>query len=168
MSTQFTLFKDAPGCGARLSTCRKYRYQLWRVWDLEAPYLNVIGLNPSTADENADDPTIRRCVGYAKDWGYGGLIMTNLFAWRATKPSMMKKAKEPIGKGENDYWLTVTSHSAGLVLAAWGIHGTFQERDKAVIQMLPELHCLGTNDDRTPKHPLFLSKKLKPILYSRD
>lgn len=164
MGAQQTSLFNQVEHGATLSECRQYRYQLWRVWDEEKPYLNIIGLNPSTADEHTDDATIRRCVGFARDWGYGGLYMTNLFAWRDTKPAKMKKAAEPIGK-DNDYWLRWTAGLAGMAVAAWGIHGTFKERDKAVIAMLPTLHCFGTNDDGTPKHPLFLPKITTPILF---
>lgn len=159
------LFDTAIIKGARFSDCRAYRYQLWRIWDEGRPYLNVIGLNPSTADETRDDPTIRRCIGYAKRWNYGGLFMTNIFAYRATLPAVMKKQVEPVGS-DNDRWLIETAANAGFVLAAWGIHGKHQQRDAHVLQLLTNLHCLGTNDDGTPKHPLFLRKDLAPILYS--
>jgi hypothetical protein len=162
-TNQTALFADT-SCGATLSECRLYRYQLWRVWDDSKPYLNIIGLNPSTADERTDDPTIRRCVDFAKQWNFGALYMTNLFAWRDKSPAAMKKALEPIGQ-DNNGWLIETAAYAGLVMAAWGIHGTFKERDKAVIAMLPKLYCFGTNDDGTPKHPLFLPKDTKAILF---
>lgn len=86
---------------AKLSDCRTYRYELWRTWDESKPYAMFIGLNPSTADETEDDPTIRRCINFAKTWGYGGLCMTNLFAYRATQPEDMKRASDPIGN-KND------------------------------------------------------------------
>ena len=89
---------------AILSDCRIYRYSLTRTWDVNKKYVLFIGLNPSTADENYDDPTIRRCVDYAHRWGYGGLVMTNLFAFRATLPIDLKNAKFPIGK-ENNLWI---------------------------------------------------------------
>ncbi|GHX72979.1 hypothetical protein VCSRO16_3593 [Vibrio cholerae] len=69
---------------AELSKCRKYRYALWRTWDSDKPFAMFIGLNPSTADEKNDDPTLRRCINFAKSWGYGGVCMANLFAFRAT------------------------------------------------------------------------------------
>lgn len=89
---------------ATLSEDRKYRYTLTRIWDETKPKVMFIGLNPSTADETKDDPTIIRCINFAKSWGYGGLEMTNLFAFRATNPKVMKNEKEPIGK-DNDTWL---------------------------------------------------------------
>lgn len=79
------LFLDQASA-ARFSLCRRYRYDLWRRWDISKGYAMFIGLNPSTADKTADDPTIRRCIGFARSWGYGALCMTNLFAFRATDP----------------------------------------------------------------------------------
>ena len=76
--------------GAIFSSCRKYRYALWRNWDETKPCVMIIGLNPSTADENENDPTITRCINFAKSWGYGGVCVTNLFAYCATVPSDMK------------------------------------------------------------------------------
>ena len=80
---------------AQLSTCRKYRYALWRTWDEAKPQVMIIGLNPSTADETKDDPTITRCINFAKAWGYGGVCMANLFAYRATAPSDVKASIDP-------------------------------------------------------------------------
>ena len=86
---------------AKLSECRKYRYALWRTWDETKPHVMIIGLNPSTADETKDDPTITRCINFAKSWGYGGVCMANLFAYRATEPTVMKGSTDPVGT-END------------------------------------------------------------------
>jgi len=87
---------------AKLSVCRKYRYALWRIWDKSKPIVLFISLNPSTADEKEDDPTIRRCIGFAKSWGYGGLCMANLFAYRTKSPSEMMSAKDRLG------WITTS------------------------------------------------------------
>jgi len=89
---------------AKFSTCRKYRYALWRIWDDSKPYAMIVGLNPSTADETKNDPTISRCINFSKDWGYGGLCMANLFAFRATKPSVLMSSNDPVGSA-NDDWL---------------------------------------------------------------
>ena len=83
---------------ATFSNCRKYRYSLSRIWDKKKKLVLFIGLNPSTANEEVDDPTIRRCVNYVQNWGYGGLMMVNLFAYRVTLPSGLKKVKYPIGE----------------------------------------------------------------------
>ena len=88
---------------AKLSECRKYRFALWRTWDDSKPYVMFVGLNPSTADETTDDPTLTRCINYAKSWGFGGVCMANIFAYRATEPSDMKAATDPIGSENNDW-----------------------------------------------------------------
>jgi hypothetical protein len=113
---------------ATFSDCRKFRYTLTRVWDETKPIVAFIGLNPSTADESVDDPTIRRCIGFAKSWGYGGLLMLNLYAYRATKPADMwaarKRGIDIIG-GQRNWVDSLKEHSAdcACVVAAWGNHG---------------------------------------------
>jgi hypothetical protein len=156
------------------SPCRQYRYTLWREWwnswldDKPASYLMVIGLNPSTADETRDDNTIRRCVGFAKAWGFGALCMTNLFAWRDTKPANMKAAMFPVG-GDNDMWLRKCAEGAGMILAAWGAHGSFLERGNTVADDLRKLgkqvHALKLNADGSPMHPLYVAADTKPELF---
>ena len=150
---------------ATLSSDRKYRYELKRIWDTEKEYLNVIGLNPSTADESEDDPTLRRCIGFAKDWGYGGLTMTNLFAYRATKPSDMMQVDDPVGI-ENNKYLIENAKDAGMVLFAWGATGNHLDRDKAVIDLLPcQGYCLKVTNEGMPGHPLYIKKNTTPLLY---
>ena len=152
MNTRQTIF----------SPCRQYRYTLWRAWDMFSPrYVMFIGLNPSTADEVQDDPTIRRCIGYAKEWGYGAFCMTNIFAFRATDPRVMKTQADPVGP-ENDKWLTECAKGAGLIVAAWGAHGGHRARDKEVIKLVNNIMCLGTTKDGYPRHPLYLPKTAKP------
>lgn len=141
-----------------------YRYSLWREWIGGSGYAMFVGLNPSTADESNDDPTIRRCVAYAKAWGFAALCMTNLFAYRATKPADMMAATDPVGP-ENDARLLELSGGAGIVLAAWGAHGRFMGRDFAVRKFFPALHCLALTQNGSPGHPLYLSKALRPIVY---
>lgn len=145
---------------ATLSACRTYRYALWRRWG-RGDYAMFIGLNPSTADETNDDPTIRRCIGFARAWGYGALCMANLFAYRATDPADMKKAAEPVG-WENDHTLTTLARGAGVVVAAWGAHGTYKGRDQSVRLLVPNLHFLRLTKDGHPGHPLYLPASLKP------
>ena len=156
--------------GATFSECRTWRYQLWRIWNQNKTLMNVIGLNPSTADETKDDPTIRRCIGFAKAWGYSGLYMTNLFAFRATLPSDMKRAVDPIGP-ENDRWIRETAEKCGLVVAAWGVHGSFQKRDAVICEMIPNLHVFRlTAKTRVPEHPLYLPGDLQstPLINNRS
>jgi hypothetical protein len=121
---------------AKLSDCRKYRYALWRTWDESKSYAVFVGLNPSKADETEDDPTIIRCINFAKEWGYGGLRMTNLFAYRATEPNEMMSAQDPVGS-ENDIWLKNLAKDAGVIVAAWGNNGNYLGRSKEVLMMLP-------------------------------
>ena len=149
---------------ANFSTCRNYRYALWRTWDKAKPYVMFVGLNPSTADENYDDPTIIRCINSARAWGFGGLCMTNLFAFRATQPAALMKAKNPVGDA-NDRWLSKLSKETELVVAAWGNDGLFLNRANVVAKTLPNLHCLKINKSGAPAHPLYLKKGLEPILY---
>lgn len=111
-----TLFEEVSK-GADLSFDRTYRYSLWRIWNADKPFVLFIGLNPSAADENEDDPTIRRCINFARRWGYGGLYMANLFALRATDPSEMKAHKRPVGQGNDDVLLEL-SKQAGLIVCA--------------------------------------------------
>ena len=150
---------------AVFSEDRKYRYFLLRVWDRRKPKCVFIGLNPSTANEVQNDPTVTRCRNYARFWGYGGLHMLNIFGFRATDPKVMKTQEDPNGD-ENDHWLVKISKNAGIVICAWGTHGAYRERGKEVISMLDNagvaLHCLGETKDGFPKHPLYLRADAKP------
>lgn len=147
--------------GAYISSCGIYRYSLWRQW-AQGPKVMFVGLNPSTADATLDDPTIRRCVGFAKAWGYAGLLMTNLFAWRATKPSDMLAAYRPVGP-DNDRILQTSHSEAALTVAAWGAHGSHGGRDASVKAMLPNLHYLRMTKGGHPGHPLYLPSSLRPV-----
>lgn len=150
---------------ATFSPCRTYRYSLWRRWGMpEQGYAMFIGLNPSKADEVEDDPTVRRCIQYAKNWGYGALCMTNIFAFRATDPAVMKAHSEPIGP-DTDTALVELAKNAGVVVAAWGNHGSHGGRAQQVIALLPNLHCLKVTKAGQPSHPLYLRKALTPMRY---
>lgn len=129
-----------------------------------------IGLNPSTADETLDDPTIRRCMDFTRRWGYLTLCMTNLFAWRDTDPKAMKLAAAPVGEAYfNDHHLRTCATSAALVICAWGKDGKHLDRQKLVMELLDgiKLHHLGLNDDGTPKHPLYLKANTVPIPFGQ-
>lgn len=152
------------------SDCRRYRYTLWREWDDGLfsmggeNYLMVIGLNPSTADETKNDPTIRRCIAFAKQWGFAALCMTNLFAWRDTDPSKMRHASEPIGP-QNDECLLRCASGAGMILAAWGAYGDHMGRGEQVRAFIQPLHALHINADGSPKHPLYVASNTKPFIW---
>lgn len=151
--------------GATFSPCGLYRYSLWRKWE-SGPMCVFIGLNPSTADATLDDPTIRRCLGFSKAWGFSGLLMLNLFAYRATDPADMKAAKDPIGP-DNDQALHFAHSNTTTVIAAWGTHGTFKGRDQQVRAMLPRLHYLRLTKDGHPAHPLYLPASLRPLEWTK-
>lgn len=145
---------------AEFSPCGLYRYTLTRQWG-HGEFVMFVGLNPSTADAMIDDPTIRRCIGFAKTWGFAGLLMGNIFAWRATDPRKMLSAADPVGPG-NDTFLRLMASQAALIVAAWGAHGGHLGRDVAVRAMLPRLHFLRLTKDGHPGHPLYLPKTLRP------
>lgn len=147
--------------GAEISPCSRYRYALWRRWSRQGGVVMFVGLNPSTADATLDDPTIRRCISFARAWSFGGLVMTNLFAWRATDPKDMRAVFEPIGS-LNDDALRHHYERADLTVAAWGAHGTHLGRDAIVRKMLPKLHYLRLTKDGHPGHPLYLPATLQP------
>ncbi len=150
-----------------LSPCRAYRYVLWRGWDRANPaYALFVGLNPSTADEGEDDPTVRRCVAYARRWGYGAVCVVNLFAYRAADPRVMKAHPSPVGP-DNDRWLLGQAKGAGVVVAAWGAGGTHRGRDQAVTRLLGgRLSCLRLTRDGHPGHPLYLPRTLGPVPFA--
>lgn len=149
--------------GAEMSSDRVHRYRLDRVWNpSNARRLVVIGLNPSTADELVDDPTIRRCIAFAKRENCGGLVMLNLYTYRATNPSHLREATHRgAGKTNDDYILAACQDPNALVLAAWGSHGSWiWLRAGNVERMLREagvtLYTLGLTRDGQPRHPLYV------------
>jgi hypothetical protein len=151
--------------GARFSACRRWRTLLWRCWDAGRPVANFLMLNPSTADETVLDPTCGRARDYAERWGYGALLVTNLFAWRATDPRAMRGAEDPVGTG-NDAASLRAARAAQLVVCAWGNHGAHLGRSAQVRRVLRQagvaLHVLRLNVDGEPAHPLYLPARLAP------
>lgn len=163
---------------------RAHRYTLWREWPVQDictfdphpdyypgkpdQFVQFIGLNPSKADETMDDNTIRILRGFAQRWGFGALLMTNLFAFRATQPRDMKAAADPVGAG-NDHWLTVYARAAGLVVACWSAHGNFKDRDLTVKKLFTTanipLMCFGLTANNQPRHPLRLNYRTQPKPY---
>jgi hypothetical protein len=149
------------------SRCRRWRYLLWRRWEEAKPVANFLMLNPSTADEFQLDPSCTRARNYADRWGYGGVLITNLFGWRATDPDDMKAAKDPVGRG-NDAAILRAAREAALVVCAWGNHGEHRERGERVLKLLKmnavELSYLRKNKSTGhPAHPLYLPGTLAPV-----
>jgi hypothetical protein len=150
--------------GAVFSDCRTYRYTLWRTWDEGKPQVAFIGLNPSTADEAQDDPTLLRCIGFARQWDYGSLVVVNLFAYRSAAPVDLKRAPYPVGD-ENDAWICSSTAGARLTIACWGNHGSHMQRDQAVRKLATNLYCLRITRQGQPAHPLYQPSRLLPIPY---
>jgi hypothetical protein len=156
--------------GAYISPCGTYRYSLEREW-AEGPVCTFIMLNPSTADADIDDPTIRRCIGFAQRWKFGALAVVNLFAFRATDPKAMIGAVDPVGPA-NDAAIASAVELGGLIIAAWGVHGDLRERGLAVRRLIEEgcerdIHHLGLTKDGHPRHPLYLRGDSQPERWSR-
>ncbi|WP_176451091.1 DUF1643 domain-containing protein [Halorubrum sp. Ea1] len=147
---------------AVLSPDRVYRYRLSRTWDRDNPTLGFIMLNPSTADESEDDNTIRRCLGYAKDWGYGSILVGNLFAYRATDRSQLREYNNPIGP-KNDEHLRSICEEVDMTVAAWGTDGALYNRGPEVVEMLDaDLYALNRTKEGHPNHPLYQPKDAEP------
>jgi len=159
--------------GATFSNDRKYRYELYREWGhskFQRTALFVM-LNPSTADETVLDPTVRRCLGYAMNWGCTRLEIANIFALRSTNPQALYTAHDPIGP-ENDTTIRKMAERADMIIAAWGSHGILQNRGIHVLDtILSDGHdvlCLKCNSNGTPAHPLYQKASITPIVLRRS
>jgi hypothetical protein len=157
--------------GAVISECGKYRFRLWRIWDDSLPKVLWYMHNPSKADADLDDPTIRRCIQFSKDWGYGGLYVGNLFPYRATDPKELIKISywtvtHPIENGNHirDMERLCTLHIMAFgnpILKAWG-------PDLSVPELIDEKwHYLKLTKSGNPCHPLYLNSTLKPIIFNK-
>ena len=157
------LFNLQPESTAVLSDCGTWRYRLDRSWT-KGPKVAFIMLNPSAADAEFDDPTIRRCRAFARDWGYGGLIVGNLFALRSTDPAVLARHPDPIGP-DNDRHLVEITCEAEEIVCAWGIQGALANRDRAVTSLLNQfayLKILRLTTAGFPGHPLYLPGCTRP------
>lgn len=159
---------DNPSKGVILSDCERYRYRLWRIWDESKPFVLFIMLNPSTADSSHDDPTIRRCIGFAKSWEFGGMYVGNLFALRSTNPETLIAEAAVIGADnnhhlDNQHHLGKMSEACEIAICAWGNSPILRRikpgHEPLKIVNIP-LHYIELAKDDTPKHPLYLSGKL--------
>ena len=153
--------------GAEFDTTGCYRYLLWRSWDEQAGRVGFVMLNPSRADAIVNDPTLRRCLGLARSWGYGSLEVANLFAYCTAQPSHLRRVSDPVGK-ENDRYLVALSQRVDHIVFAWGNGGKLQSRDQAVRALLGDrkpIYCLGTTKLGQPRHPLYLRRDAQRSLY---
>jgi len=161
-------------CTADISDCGTYRYTLSREWEGSGKSVAFIGMNPSTADANTDDPTIRRCMNFVAAWGGSKLIMVNLFAIRSTDPKLLTNHvrnggswDDLVGGNENQDALDEAFAQSDNMVAAWGskVHGTAQATD-AMYNYTEKLFALRLNKDGSPAHPLYLPKSLRPAKWN--
>lgn len=137
--------------GAKFSNCGKYRYALWRIWDESLPFAQCVGLNPSTANAEYDDPTIRRLTALLSAKGYGGLYMTNLFAFISSNPEDLRSCPDPLK--DNDRWLKVIYGKCDDIIFCWGTFKTAGYRAKVIAPEYPSALCFGKTKTGAPKHP---------------
>ena len=159
---------------AWLSSCERYRHTLGRHWDREKGYVLFVGLNPSTADADKDDPTIRRCLRFARDWGYGGIEMCNLFDWRSTDPKKLMGREFTVSE-YNDPCLRVRVAEARLVIAAWGkvpwADARIEQVFRTVFSEEKRWECLGLckvaegQMQTYPRHPLYVPAATRPVVF---
>lgn len=161
------LFDDARRT-AVISDCGTYRYLLTRTWDTRLPTVGFIMLNPSTADADTDDPTIRRCVGFAKSWGYGGIAVRNLYALRSTDPKALRTHPDPVGP--DNYLYLEAAAGDDLTVCAWGANADPIDSRGLIDGLLGwggQPHHLGLTKGGFPKHPLYLRADTTPIPFRR-
>lgn len=154
---------------AAFSPCRLYRYSLTMETDSDGPPGVFVMLNPSTADAEQLDPTLRRCRNFAAEFGWGRLTICNLFAFRATDPKRMKAAAEPIGRMNDEVIAATVTAAEGRVLVGWGVHGSHRGRSDSLLASIRaagiEPLALGVTKSGQPRHPLYLPKGLRPLPY---
>jgi hypothetical protein len=151
--------------GATFSPCQKYRYRLWRLWDETKPSVAFVMLNPSTATDTINDPTVERCQRRAQAMGFGRLEVANIFALRSTNPKALYLVDDPIG-ADNDEAIVSAARNCTLVVCAWGTHSKLNGRGEQVLNLLKSAgvtpSCLGINADKSPKHPLYVGYDVLP------
>lgn len=148
---------------AIFSPCGTYRYLLSRRWS-QGPRIAWAMLNPSTADDKQDDPTIRRCIGFSRAWGFGAMDVVNLYALRATDPAMVRRHPAPVGP-ENDEHIAAAVGPARVVVAGWGAFRFAAERAERVHGALGMACCIGTTREGWPRHPLYAASSARPMAY---
>lgn len=171
----YRISKGSVESGAIFDSEERYRYLLWRQWASDMPSgeepcsthkatVLFIMLNPSTADDKRNDPTIARCAQLSKLWGFERAEIVNLFAYKATQPQTLRRASDPVGP-DNDRFILEAAQRADCIIAAWGNHGTLLARDEEVLRLIPERHriwCFGKTKIGAPKHPLYLGYGVEP------
>lgn len=154
--------------GAVFDQTRKYRYLLWRTWSSKQKPICFVMLNPSTADAFRTDPTIARCISFARDWGYGGVQIVNLFAFRSTDPTGLLRRRDPVGP-LNDLFIEHATTYCERTIAAWGNHGMLRDRYKEFVLSAKcegRLYHFGLTLKGQPRHPLYVARDTAVILGS--
>ena len=152
---------------AIISECGNYRYSLHRTWNNQMPSVMFVMLNPSTADDKQDDPTIKRCINFAKSWNYGGIIVCNLFAYRATNPKELLSVHNPFGD-QNIYYTKNNADKVPAIICAWGNEPILKKvlKNMSPVSLLhfalDKLYYLELSKNGVPKHPLYLKNTLTP------
>ncbi|KIT15488.1 DUF1643 domain-containing protein [Jannaschia aquimarina] len=156
---------DAPST-ATYSDCLAYRYDLTRIWEPDGRRANFVMLNPSTATELSNDPTVERCERRARALGFGAFRVTNIFAYRATDPRDMRAQPDPVGRPQNDAAILEAADWADEIICAWGTHGEHLHRGPEVEALLRRrghrLLSLGLSKAGHPKHPLYIGYAVQP------
>jgi hypothetical protein len=153
------------GSGAEFSTERHYRYALWRVWNPDKGIVMFIGLNPSRANERKNDPTIRRVISFGYNWGFGGVVMANIYGWISPYPEDLQTCEDPIG--ENDKWVEALAKHCQRIVFAWGKFKQAEKWSQAIIDMFPDAYALKINKDGSPQHPLYVPGNVIPVKFKK-
>lgn len=152
------------------SDCERYRYLLTRAWAPDQGQVLFVMLNPSTATEMQNDPTVERCERRARALGFGAFRVCNIFAWRETDPAKMRKVADPVGPG-NDAAITESCDWADRLVCAWGTHGAYLDRGPAVERLMRAtghpLYHLGLTKGGHPKHPLYIAYAQQPKIWAK-
>lgn len=165
------------GMGAVFSPDRRYRYALYRTWDVSRPPTLWVLLNPSTADETRDDPTIRRCIGFSRRWGDGGVVIVNIFAMRSTDPFALRLVQDPTGRPENDAYIASARVRSARVVAGWGAIQrlgkdlAIRELEvlaKGILGHPDRIMCLGKTKRGDPRHPLYVRGDTPLVPYLKE
>lgn len=169
-SVRPAIAKQVLNAGADFSECGQYRYALWRIWDETKPLVMFIGLNPSTANETENDPTIRSVERIAKANGYGGFYMMNCFPFVSTDPKQMLLCRpKSLEWNTNELWLWEVAKQCQVIVFAWGNFGVVKElgRDKDLSNLFPNAKALAVNKNGSPKHPLYCKSDTRFVEYKR-
>ena len=152
---------------AVISSCTNYRYLLRRVWDRDRIRVLFIMLNPSTADAEVDDPTIKSCVRLCKENNFGALEVVNLFGLRATNPEELLESDDPVGPRNFDI-ITAAMSRCDLYICAWGAHKMADQQKKEVLKLVtrPAVFCFGLTKESAPKHPLYIKSGTPLVVYA--